>query len=189
MRKISILLILFVFALSCSNATTNPNNNVQNDEDTTQNSTDNDQNSGNNEENLGDSEQNNGNDTQNGIPLSQRAGTYTGTYVIEETAPTFVIVLNDKAQITSILIGGIESLKNGQPIEITDGADYRGTTTSPFDVTLIFGIMPVGSTISIEFKSETDKTAGATAQVIQKDLAGIPQNPKIKTVELTYTAN
>lgn len=122
--------------------------------------------------------------TQNGITLAERAGTYSGTM----NGMQLVIVLNDKAQVTSITINnGDNSIT--EPITIKEGADYKGTTIVPFDATVNMNRVSSTATVSIEFKSLTDKTAGATAEVTIKSIGGatIP-NPQPNTVELTYAA-
>ena len=133
MKKVSILLIsvLFALAVSCSNPTTNPDN-QQNTEDGTQNS----------------------------ITLVQRAGTYSGTM----NGMQLVIVLNNQAQVTSITINnGDNSIT--EPITIKEGPTHTGTTIAPFNATVNMNGLKSTATVSIEFKSQTDKTAGATAYV------------------------
>ncbi|WP_304354697.1 hypothetical protein [Brachyspira innocens] len=133
MKKVSILLIsvLFALAVSCSNPTTNPDN-QQNTEDGTQNS----------------------------ITLAQRAGTYSGTM----NGMQLVIVLNNQAQVTSITINnGDNSIT--EPITIKEGPTHTGTTIAPFNATVNINGFKSTATVSIEFKSQTDKTAGATAYV------------------------
>ena len=116
--------------------------------------------------------------TQNGITLSQRAGTYSGTM---EKIGSLEIVLDAQAQVTSIKINGTESLdSSNNPLSIKEGADYTGTTIAPFDATVNMYSYKSTATVSIEFKSPTDKTAGATAEVT------IMNSPN--TVELTYAA-
>ncbi|MDO6994290.1 hypothetical protein Q5M87_09755 [Brachyspira innocens] len=57
--------------------------------------------------------------TQNGITLAERAGTYSG----DMNNMQLVIVLNDKAQVTSIKINGSESLdSSNNPLSIKEGA-------------------------------------------------------------------
>lgn len=137
MKKVSILLIsvLFALAVSCSNPTTNPDN-------------------------TGDNQQNTEDGTQNSITLAQRAGTYSGTM----NGMQLVIVLNDQAQVTSITINnGDNSIT--EPITIKEGPTHTGTTIAPFDAAVNMSVFQSTATVSIEFKSQTDKTAGATAYV------------------------
>ena len=90
-----------------------------------------------------------------------------------------VIVLNDQAQVTSITINnGDNSIT--EPITIKEGPTHTGTTIAPFDATVNMSGFQSTATVSIEFKSQTDKTAGATAEVT------IMNNPN--TVELIYAA-
>lgn len=98
--------------------------------------------------------------TQNGITLAQRAGTYSGTM----NGMQLVIVLNDQAQVTSITINnGDNSIT--EPITIKEGPTHTGTTIAPFDAAVNMSVFQSTATVSIEFKSQTDKTAGATAYV------------------------
>ena len=109
---------------------------------------------------------NDGNSTQNGIPLSQRAGTYSGTMSIG----ALEIVLSDQAQVTSIKLNGTESLE-GKTITITEGAGYTGTTIAPFDATIYMtnpqnqSKIPMDAKVKIEFTSADDASQGATAYV------------------------
>lgn len=115
---------------------------------------------------------NNPNDNSNNIPLSERAGTYSGTM----NGLELVIVLNNNAQVTSIKVGGQDSITD--PISIKEGASYTGTTIAPFDATISGGAT---ATVRIEFKSGTDASLGATAYVTIKGTT--TENP----VDLTYS--
>lgn len=150
MKKVSILLISVLFALAVSCSNPTTNPDNTNTED----------------------------GTQNGITLAERAGTYSGTM---EKIGSLEIVLDAQAQVTSIKINGTESLdSSNNPLSIKEGADYTGTTIAPFDATVNMYSYKSTATVSIEFKSQTDKTAGATAEVT------IMNNPN--TVELIYAA-
>lgn len=114
----------------------------------------------------------NPNNPTNNIPLSERAGTYTG---IMSGAINLEIVLNNNAQVTSIKVSGTESIT--EPITIKEGPDYKGTSIAAFDAT----VMGSTATVRIDFKSGTDASQGATAYVTIK---GTTTENK---VELTYT--
>ncbi|MEI0558269.1 hypothetical protein [Brachyspira intermedia] len=118
---------------------------------------------------------NNPNDNSNNIPLSERAGTYSGTM----NGLELVIVLNNNAQVTSIKVGGQDSITD--PISIKEGASYTGTTIAPFDASVNMGGMSMSATVRIEFKSGTDASLGATAYVTIKGTT--TENP----VDLTYS--
>lgn len=135
---------------------------------------------------------NNGGSTQNGIPLSQRAGTYSGSIPLGQVNMQLVIVLNDQAQVTSIKTGFdpnslTESLES--PITIEEGAAYTGTTIAPFAASINMNSQSSPSVVKIVFKSADDASQGATAkvQVGANDPSAFDEN-KASTVELTYAA-
>ena len=116
---------------------------------------------------------NNPSDNSNNITLAERAGTYSGE--MNNLIP-LVIVLDSNAQVTSIKMGGTESIT--EPIVIKEGASYKGTTIAPFDATISGGAT---ATVRIEFKSGTDASQGATAYVT------LPNAQSETPVELTYS--
>lgn len=120
---------------------------------------------------------NNNNNNNNNIALSERAGTYSGTM---NNIP-LVIVLNNNAQVTSIIMGGTESITD--PIAIKEGASHTGTSISEFDATVTMGGYPMSAKVRIEFKSGTDASQGATAYVT------LPNTQSPIPVDLTYQAN
>ena len=89
-----------------------------------------------------------------------------------------VIVLNNNAQVTSIKVGGNESITD--PISIKEGASHTGTSISEFDATVNM-VIPMSAKVRIEFKSGTDASQGATAYVTIQ--GSTTENP----VDLTYT--
>ena len=99
-----------------------------------------------------------------------------------------VIVLNDQAQVTSITINnGDNSIT--EPITITEGAAYTGTTIDPFVASVNMGTGSNPAVVKIDFKSATDASQGATAKVdimAGNDPSKFNENSAI-TVELTYT--
>ena len=117
---------------------------------------------------------NNNNNNNNNIALSERAGTYSGTM----NGLELVIVLNNNAQVTSIKVGGNESITD--PIVIKEGASYKGTSISEFDATVNM-VIPMSAKVRIEFKSGTDASQGATAYVTIQ--GSTTENP----VDLTYS--
>ncbi|MEI0798316.1 hypothetical protein R4Q14_08330 [Brachyspira intermedia] len=116
-------------------------------------------------------------DNNNNIALSERAGTYSGTM----NGLGLVIVLNNNAQVTSIKVGGTESITD--PIAIKEGASHTGTSISEFDATVTMGGYPMSAKVRIEFKSGTDASLGATAYVT------LPNTQSPIPVDLTYQAN
>ncbi|PCG20398.1 hypothetical protein [Brachyspira sp. G79] len=130
---------------------------------------------------------NDGNSTQNGIPLSQRAGTYSG----DMNGMKLVIVLNDQAQVTSITVNGSESIDSNNPIIIEEGATYTGTTIKPFVAYVKMGNNSFPAVVKIYFKSADDASQGATAkvQIGATDPSQFDENnAATPTVELTYAA-
>ena len=117
---------------------------------------------------------NNPSDNSNNITLAERAGTYSGTM----NGLGLVIVLNNNAQVTSIKVGGNESITD--PISIKEGASHTGTSISEFDATVNM-VIPMSAKVRIEFKSGTDASQGATAYVTIQ--GSTTENP----VDLTYT--
>lgn len=117
---------------------------------------------------------NNPSDNSNNITLAERAGTYSGTM----NGLELVIVLNNNAQVTSIKVGGNESITD--PIVIKEGASYKGTSISEFDATVNM-VIPMSAKVRIEFKSGTDASQGATAYVTIQ--GSTTENP----VDLTYS--
>ena len=118
------------------------------------------------------------NTQNNNITLAERAGTYSGTM---NNIP-LVIVLNNNAQVTSIIMGGTESITD--PIAIKEGASHTGTSISEFDAAVTMGGgYPMSAKVRIEFKSGTDASQGATAYVT------LPNTQSPIQVDLTYQAN
>lgn len=117
---------------------------------------------------------NNPSDNSNNITLAERAGTYSGTM----NGLGLVIVLNNNAQVTSIKVGGNESITD--PISIKEGASHTGTSISEFDATVNM-VIPMSAKVRIEFKSGTDASQGATAYVTIQ--GSTTENP----VDLTYS--
>lgn len=133
---------------------------------------------------------NDGNSTQNGIPLSQRAGTYSGTMSIG----ALEIVLSDQAQVTSIKLNGSESIDANNYITIEEGVNYTGTTINPFVAYVTMGqgnSSKYPAVVKIYFKSADDASQGATAkvQVGATDPSQFDENGSTtSTVELSYSA-
>lgn len=116
-----------------------------------------------------------------GIALSERAGTYSGVMNNLE----LVIVLNNNAQVTSIKVNNSESVDENNPITISEGVSYTGTTIAPFDASVKMSGISMTAKVKIEFKSATDASLGATAYVQVPGGSDFDQS-KANKVDLTY---
>ena len=120
-----------------------------------------------------------GNNTKK-ITLAERAGTYTGKLVYD-----LVIVLDGNATVTSIKVGGQESIEN--PIKIGKPSD-EVTTVGPFDASVNMGGKSAPAKVKITFNSDSDASQGATAKV---QIAATPDQTydesKASEVKLSYT--
>ena len=120
-----------------------------------------------------------GNNTKK-ITLAERAGTYTGKLVYD-----LVIVLDGNATVTSIKVGGQESIET--PIKIGEPSD-EVTTVGPFDASVNMGGQSAPAKVKITFNSDSDASQGATAKV---QIGATPDQTydesKTKEVPLSYT--
>ncbi|AEM20798.1 hypothetical protein Bint_0164 [Brachyspira intermedia PWS/A] len=128
---------------------------------------------------------NNPNDNSNNIPLSERAGKYTGT-IAQINNMSLEMILNNTGSLTSLKVNNEESLDQSNPINVGDSTS-KSTTFGPFNATIKLGGNPASAQVQITFKSGTDKTLGASVDIDIIDDGKF--DPSIKDVILNYQAN
>ena len=125
-------------------------------------------------------------DNSKKITLAERAGKYTGT-ISNLSNMSLEMILDNKGSLTSLKVNGDESLDQNNPIKVSDDPNSQETVFGPFNATIKLEGKPASAQVQITFKSGTDKTAGALA-----DIDIIPDGkfePSLKDISLTYQAN
>lgn len=123
-------------------------------------------------------------DNSNNIPLSERAGKYTGT--IADLGMSLEMILNNTGSLTSLKVNNEESLDPSNPINVGDSTS-KSTIFGPFKATIKLGDINASAEVKITFESGTDKTLGASVDIDIVDDGKF--DPGIKNVVLSYQAN
>ena len=122
-------------------------------------------------------------DNSNNIPLSERAGTYSGTITVGNM--NLVMVLDATGTLTSLMVNGNESADPNNPIKVGE-PNSKETVFGPFTATVKIGPASQSSRVRITFNSGTDKTLGAKAEIDLKTEGTF--NPTMNA-DLKYQAN
>ncbi len=123
------------------------------------------------------------NTQNNNITLAERAGTYSGQ--ITQPQMSLIMVLDNTGTLTSLIVNENESVDPNSPIKVGD-PNSKETVFGPFTANVTLMGQPSNAEIKVTFKSGTDKTQGATANIdITPDNVF---NPTINT-DLQYQAN